>query len=499
MSIPLQPKSIRDIGIYGVIRPAEVDDHLIPEGAVPEAINFHFDRKGVATVRPGITAMMTTAGATIVANRIVMGAHNVFNSSLVVFPSDGSAYYWNGAGWGSRIAAGGLTESVKVRCIDFLDRGVVLNGSYDSIRTIKFIGGGGQIEIVTGDTIPLNMQQFTADTVVNPQTLRANLGEVFKSRIYLAGDPTTPDRLFFSSVATSTGKITWTPSLDWIDINPSDGEHITSLKRFSLELLVFKPNYIYRFKTSGTDPDPLIKIGTRSHESVIEGKKGVYFHHDTGFYRYSGGYPEEVSRAISDVIAAIPFSQYDDIIGWKDSDHIYWSLGNLTIPEVFGTSTWKNVVIRYTESSDIWTIYSYPSDIRKATTFTNAPAGTQTQVVFLDNGVGATFNSGTTDLGEPIKYRLNTKWYELEGIQNTKILKQFIALCEKAQVSMLMYQTDDNIEWNEIGQITKYRTFFERDIKFHRIRFKITGTSRNEASIFQGLELLNGINEGIQK
>ena len=492
---PLQPKEIRAIGIYGVIRQAEVDDFLLPEGAVPEALNFHFDRKGVATVRPGMAAL----GATVVVNRLPSGFINTFNSSAVIFPSDGSMWYYNGSAWGNRIVAGTLTSSTKIRYAEFLDRGIVVisgSGVYDSLRALKYIGNAGSVEAPNSDTVPLNLQQFASDSTVNTQTLRAQFIEVFKSRAYLAGDWTTPDRLFFSSVASSTGKITWTPSIDYVDINPSDGENITALKRFSLELLVFKPNYIYRFRTSGTDPDPLIKVGTRSQESIVEGKRGMYFHHDTGFYRYSGGYPEDISRPISDIIDAIPFSQYNDIIGWKDTDHIYWSLADLDISNIYETETWKNVVVRYTESSDVWTIYSYASQIRAGMTFTQA--STQTTLVGLDNGVVATLNSGTTDVGEMIKFRLITKYYELEGIENQKILQRLIALFEKAQLSQLMYQIDDEREWKSIGDVRKYLNDFKNlNIKFHRIRFKITGTSRLEAPIFQGIKIIEGINEGL--
>ena len=497
---PLQPVKIRNLGIYGIIRQAEVDDNLIPEGAVVEAVNVHFDRKGATTVRPGMTALGTTFAASgvvgLTAGQAPMIIHNIFDSGLIAVLADGSGYYYNSVGsdWGRRASAGVFTSDAKVRAVNFLDRAVFVNGGLESIRTGKFIGNAGSFEFATTDTQPLNMQQFASDSTINTQTLRAKFIEVFKSRIYLSGDPTTPDRLFFSSVATSTGKITWTPSLDYVDINPSDGENISALKRFSLELLVFKPNYIYRFRTSGTDPDPLINVGTRSQESITEGKRGMYFHHDSGFYRYSGGYPEEIGRAISDVILAIPFSRYDDITGWKDTDHIYWSIGNLTI----SGETWINVVVRYTESSDIWTIYSYPSDIRRAAIYT---AGSyQTIVVGLDNGAATTLNTGTTDLGEPIKYREITKWYELEGIQNTKIIQTLAAICEKAQGTNLMYQVNDEIEWKSVGdgQIRKFLNIFRNlNIKLNRIRFKVTGVSRNEAPLFLGLEILEGINEGL--
>ena len=61
-----------------------------------------------------------------------------------------------------------------------------------------------------------------------------------------------------------------------------------------------------------------------------------------------------------------------------------------------------------------------------------------------------------------------------------------------------MYLTDENLEWQSIGQLTKYLNIFRnKKIVFHRIRFQVTGISKNEALIWQGLDILKGVNEGI--
>lgn len=498
MSTPLEKLKIRNIGIYGLIRPAEVDDNLIPDGAVTEVQNFHFDRKGAATLRPGLTNTWGTVVIPTVGDLYnpSMGMFNAQSSFLLAgFRGSGAISYglfsYNGEGWG-RIgwAIGATTGSARIRFVDFSGRTAFMNGTYDSI-TFNSVALSYAAVSSTGN--PLNLNQFL------DAHLRASMGETYKSRLYLTGDADKTSRLFFSSVIDTNGNISWSPTIDYVDINPGDGEKITGLKRYSLELLIFKPNYIYRFRTAGLDPDPLIKIGTRSHESIVEGKKGMYFYHDTGFYRYAGGYPIEISRPISDFVEAIPFTQRDDIISWKDSDHIYWSLGNLTIQETKGASTWKNVVVRYTESSDVWTVYSYLCDVRAATQYVTA--NSISTVIGLDNGVVATQNSGTTDLGEPIKYRVVTKWYDFGNIAEQKVIYEMFAYAEKSREAVLMYQTDENVEWNEptkSGQLKQLVTVFRsQTIKFRRIRFKLTGTNRNEATVFQGLEILEGINEGV--
>ena len=53
----LERISVRNIGVYGLIRQSAVDDNLTPDGAVVEAINVSFDRIGAVQSRPGLTAI----------------------------------------------------------------------------------------------------------------------------------------------------------------------------------------------------------------------------------------------------------------------------------------------------------------------------------------------------------------------------------------------------------------------------------------------------------
>lgn len=480
----LERQTIRNLGVNGLIRQAQVDDSLIPDGAVVEAVNVNFDRLGVVQSRPGLTAI----GSSVSAGNSCIGLHNLqSNTAIAVFVASGSAtiYELQSGTWtqiGKGVGGGAL------RFVDFAERTIFFGGSERSVQVFS----GSNFSTTSGNPInPDDLWYVNGDT--NAGYIRAQFGKVYKSRIYLAGDNNFPpfaSRLWFSSVISSSGNITWSPSSDFVDINPGDGEDITALERFSLELLVFKPNYTYRFRTSGVDPDPLIRVGTRSQESVIEGKRGVYFHHDTGFYRYSGGYPTEISRPISDIVKAIPFGSYDDISAWKDDDNIYWDLnGNITIADPQSNTTFKNAVLRYTESSDLWTLYEYSNKIRRGSPFITGTS--RSIMVGLDNGVMAEFNKGLSDLAQPIKYRVVTKWYEWAGIEKRKEIQEMCAIAEKGRGAELSYQTD-NYE-NPITlspSLDKLITYFDKNSKkFHRIRFILQGMTTNEATIFNGIEI----------
>lgn len=478
----LDPQSIRNLGVRGLVRQASVDDGLIPDEALTEVVNLNFDRIGASQSRPGLTGI----GATVSAGNPCIGLHNEGSSSLIsVFVAAGSAtIYQLQSGTWAQIGKG--RQAGKLRFVDFAQRTIMFGGSEASIQVFS----GSNFSVTAGDPINPDDLWYVNGTGVGAYA-RPQYGEVYKSRIYLAGDNNYQpfgSRLFFSSVISSSGVITWSPQTDYVDINPSDGENFTALKRFSLELLCFKPNYIYRFRTSGVDPDPLIRIGTRSQESIIEGKRGLYFHHDSGFYRYSGGYPEEISRPISDIVKAITFGNYDDIAAWKDDDNIYWSIGNVTVSEAKGSVTYTSAVVRFTESSEVWTVYSYPTTINWGVPFVS---GTSRSIaVGLNTGVVAQFNKGVADLGESIKYRMITKWYEW-GIEMRKEIPMMIAIAEKGQGAQLMYQIDDYEDWVTISpSLDELLTWYTKNTKkFHRIRFKLTGSNGSEALVFLGIQI----------
>lgn len=250
MTLVLDSISIRTLGLNGVVRQSSVDDYLAPDGAVMEAMNFHFDRLGAATVRPGLAAL----GSTVLTARPCVGLHNARSGTLIAAFSNGatSAIYTYSAGaWAFSLDGG--TASVSIRFCDFGSYTITPNFIYNTLSSMRFWNAGSSRHWhYTGN--PINPQQMWG---YNPQLL-----EVYKSRVYAAGDPAYPSRLWFSSIISIAGNITWAPTTDYVDINPGDGEDTTGLKRFSLELLVFKPNNIYRFKTTGVDPDSLIKVVT---------------------------------------------------------------------------------------------------------------------------------------------------------------------------------------------------------------------------------------------
>ena len=473
--------------VDGIITDEAVSDSQMPGTGVRLGINVNFDRRGAIQGRPGMTAL----NGQIIASKPCLGLHNALfsNSSynqLLVVLSDGTnndVYYKNGASWTKTLEDD--TKDLKTRFITFLDRVIRVNGT-DTAQA--WDGNAGAWSQYAGTSAGnLNLDDM--------DSYKFNLIEGFKLRLYAAGDSNFPDRLYYSSVVTATRYITWTPATDWVDVNPNDGDNLTAIKRFGLNLLIFKSNFLYRYRgIADMDPEPLISVGTHSQESVVSTKVGVFFHHpgSSAIYLYTGGYPNEVSLPISPFLSAVTYANYDDIVGWSDSDHVYFSIGDVTV----GGVAFTNIVLRRTLSSEVWAIYSTGSEIKKASSYNSGSV--ISTVVGDDDGYVLTFNSGTTDNGSPIHYKIITKWYELGALSNTFALRKMAALCDKAQASFLYCQMDETDgRWIPLGELKKYLNIIKKEVVGHRIRFKLTGSSRVEPFIFNGIEILEGLDMGV--
>ena len=500
----LPPKQIKNPGVYGLILPASVDENIIPDGAVTEVKNFIFDTRGAAAVRPGLRGIGSTIESGVSVS--IYGAFSGLNGTpLVVVRGSGTTTSIYNLATGALLLDGG-TSNVNTHFVNFGSYVIAINFIANTYSSMRFWNAGSS-----------RHWHFTGNPI-NPQNLwglTPMIGEVYKNRMYVSeAYLTNSSRLYYSSVITSAGNITWTTTTDFIDINPGDGDFITALKRYNDELLVFKRDNMYRFKTTAVEADAFIRVGTYSQEGVVEGTRGVYFFDkNRGFYRYDGGYPVKISSAIEEFIskrengsANFGLMESPNVLGWSDPDHIYWAYPDTVIFEEGLSKEYENIVLRYTESSDIWTIllYSNPAfiGVRYFTTQANDTNG----IVFRANGVffatpdklnTATLAPGN-DVGEPIEYMLRTRWEDYGSFSFNKLLEEINVLVLKALGARLYYQINDSESWILLGSLKNWSTKFRNlNIRFRRIRFKIAGESRNEPPVFRAIEMTKVLNIGL--
>jgi hypothetical protein len=475
----LEPKSSKSLQ-SGLLTEGSVSEFRVPVDACTESINFDFDKIGAATLRKGLTRL----GDQLTGN--LLGLYEFRDSgsgtnNQIIAVNGTAAYYLSGSTWTSKRA--GLTAGSKARFSTFLDYVFMVNGTE---ATAIWDGATGNNFLTTGNAASAPTGKYI---------------ENYRSRVWIAGNSTYPDRLYFSSLPSSvtTPVITWNTDVNtgnWIDISPSDGENITALKRSKNSLLVFKNNHIYRvYSVSETEPDPKINVGTYSQESVIETKAGIFFHHPTGFYKYVDGEPQEISKPIQDIVDNITAANYTKIAGWDDGDHCYWSVGDVTTNGV----TYSNLVVRYTISSQTWTHRIYPTQFLCSSDYND---GTSLfRLVGDDDGNVHKVNIGNDDNGTPIDYSLVTRWDNLDGSSSTRksVMKMMFVHNEGAGANV-SYQIENPVanEWNPLVQLKEVDTGINTaNIKGRKMRFRLSGTSKGEPFDFYGYEILEASSEQI--
>ena len=473
-----EPIVIRDIGSKGIIMEGVVDEFFMPSGAVNWTINGHFDRIGAFTVRNGLTII----GAQIVDNYTIKGLHQFLDTGSgsndrLISVANTVAYALVSGTWTSKRT--GLTANSKTRFTNFVDLVFMVNG-VDAMNS--WDGGAGNFGTTNCTSAPA-----------------ASYIDNFRSRVWAGKVTANPSRLYYSSVADASGVILWTGTdSGYIDVAPGDGEDLTGVKKFARAIYAFKNSAVYRiFSINESEPDPQISIGTYSQESITVAKDGMYWHHPSGIYRLRKGetQPIEISRPIYDIIKNVTLANYSEISSWEDDDHVCFSLGSVTVYGVIIT----NCVVRWTISTEVWTIYNYSVPLVAGTIYNN---GTSLVRVVGDNdGNVYTFDSGTTDNGTAINYELETRWISLSGLRSEhKIIRTLTGIHEGMAGGNVGWRNGNmnRREIKPIGQLKEQETPFKnQNIEGNRMKFSVRGTSTAGNAVFQGLEIIDHINEGV--
>ncbi len=470
--------SIKDIKIpyptEGVIRSSQLSDTVCPENSVQLAINMNFDRIGSITTRLGIEALDVDLAGSVTS----FGTINILGSTKRLFgqvAKDISA--WNGTTWTSVRTT---TVTTKARFSQFLNRTWMVNGSAgDAVMT----SNGGAF-----------------DTTDVPATFpKGDFIEAgFDGRVWVAN--ATKDILYFTDIVQSTDgtsydALTFELTTNFITkFSPQNGESITGLFRVPKALLLFKENHIYRvYGVDNVDPYPAYNVGTFSQESIVQGKNGIYFHHSSGFYKFNyDSQPTEISRRISDFVKAIPRTSYENVVGVYDgTDSIKWSVGPITVEGV----AYANCQLRYTLSTQVWTIYDFAS-IGITALIRYDDGTTIEQIAGTSTGLVGKLDTGNTDFDNSIYYEMIDRWRSFTDMySHSKKLSGLAIMSENAAGAVVQYQVnkEDVNVWHNIGTLkSDYARLFpsEKTKDFNLIRLRINGNSTGTPIIFNGTEIL---------
>ena len=468
----------------GVIRSAQLNDTVCPENSVQLAINMNFDRVGALQTRPGVASLYTTRAGSITSFGTLNTVSGGLNKLFSQVGTDISV--WTGTVWSSVRTT---SVSTKARFAQFLNHIYMVNGT-DALQC----SDGGAFA-ATANFIP-------ATTMPVGDFISAG----FDGRIWVAN--ASKDALYYTDIIQFDGtnySITYTAA-NYIEyLSPQDGESITGLARIPKALLVFKQNHIYRvYSASNVDAYPAYNVGTYSQESIVQAKSGMYFHHSSGFYQFNysayNSQPIEISRRVIDFVKAIPRANMANITGIYDGfDAIKWSVGPLTVEGV----TYKNCQMRYTISTQIWTIYDFADN--SITALIRFDDGTTIhQVVGTSTGLVGDLDSGTTDFGQPIFYEMIDRWRSFTDMySNSKSISGINVFHDNAAGADLSYQTQKSgpNDWTPIDTLDSDFDSLMPNAStddFEGMRFRLSGYTTGTPVVVHGIELLSIQNKGFE-
>lgn len=460
----------------GIIRSAAITDVLSEQSSVQEAVNVNYDRMGSTTVRKGLTAYT----AVLSGSPISLGFWNNSTSEQLLAQVGNTLYKYTGGVWTS---IGTNTGASRVRYAQFIDYTYMVNGFANDV-----------VKSYDGTTFS------TSNTASLPKGDFISAG--FDSRVWIAN--AVENKVYFSDQIPVGSAMAG--GTEFIYFSPGQGQSITGLMTYKKALLVFMQNSIFRiYGPDVSDPYPAYFVGTYSQESIVQAKDSLYFHHSTGFYRYSpNGEPQELSKRIKDLVEAIPRANYENIFGWADDDSVYWHVGQVTL----GSRTFRNLVVKYTMSTNVWTWYEYfnkagsTRTLKAAVTFDD---GTNlNRLVGVSDGNVANVNIGNTDLGDDIFYDEISRWYTIGDLQSELIQVQSMSgIAYGASGAVLEAQIDNDEEnsWRTIGTYEeKYVTLFNSIVDlppFSRMRLRKRGVCNGSQPIFDTIEVINVIKSGL--
>jgi hypothetical protein len=454
----------------GFICSGAVAESMIPNTVVTESLNFDFDRIGCATLRKGTTLLGNKISATDLLGLYEFRDSGSGTNNALIAVNGSKVYRLNGTTWTS---LRDVSSGCKAEFTTYLDYTFMVNGTDPTM---------------TWDGNPLNSFGST-----NAASAPVGIDiEVFRNRVWIIN---SEDRVYYSSLPDETlHSITWSTDTWWIDISPQDGDNVVKLQRTKTALLVFKRNHLYRiYSTQETEPDPKINVGTYSGRSVVEASDGIYFHHPSGIYRYNEGVVDRLSQPVSDFIENVTVANYSKVTGWEDGDHVYFAIGDVTVNGV----AYTNVVLRYTISTKVWTVRSYPTQFIVSSKYNDGT--TLFNLIGDESGNVQKINVGITDNETPIFYSLIQGPKTLDGSFATrKHISQMSVLHEKAQGTLIECKVDDdsNNKFRKIYQINEgISKPFTTNIRGNKIWFRASGTSVGEPFALSGYEILEVTSE----
>ena len=181
---------------------------------------------------------------------------------------------------------------------------------------------------------------------------------VNQNRLWLAGDPEYPSRLYYSNY--TEGGDANPDSIDvnnFLDLDPDDGDKITGMGPVSGGIAIFKNNATFLL-TGSNENDWFVKkvsdeIGCASHHSIAAREGNLFFFASPykGIYLYNGTALQKISAKIESSISRLTKPDMSFGVIYEDRYYLFVNSGSATSAE-------NEIVYVYSLRSGSWTKYT---------------------------------------------------------------------------------------------------------------------------------------------
>lgn len=306
----------------------------------------------------------------------------------------------------------------------------------------------------------------------------------FLDRVYLWGNTTTPYRLYYSGVLTSS-VISWTTGQGYVDIEPEDnGGEATGLGKVPGYILIFKRRSMHRWNYSSAFPESLVNIGAYSQESIIEGGGICAFYSDSnedakGFYVTNGDRPicisQDNNRPIKKWVDAIGATAV--VAGWATNSYFCWSVGDLIIDG----ETFSNVVLKYNRILNQWSVRTYPQEFKCFVSY--VVSGVHTIVGGADDGTiyrmdkTGTYVDASTTTTKAFQWKVRTQHNNFGENKEKSINERAVIRGKNLSSSRISFIVDEDIKNPIIMEESVLKRMWKLILSVFGINKSVKGTT----------------------
>lgn len=227
-------------------------------------------------------------------------------------------------------------------------------------RRIKYNSNGYYAGCVDG-----NGEEMPEEAYVKTYAPSGKFIEIYKDRLWVAGNVDNPDRIYFSTSNVNGSDIEdWTiPLADeeeinqhggFIDVRSYDGGNIIGLKQLFGSLVIFKNKSAYKIYGDTPEDFELVQLfncgGAIADKTICSGSNGAFFLNTDGIYFYDGTNIKLISDAVKDVVNRINKDYISNSVGAYFNNKYY-----LSVP--LDDSKTNNMIIVYDISLGSFTLY----------------------------------------------------------------------------------------------------------------------------------------------